>query len=102
MDGVNITNTGYGGIGSYNIVFGSLGTGVTYDFLEEVQVKTGGIDVEFGQATGGVVNTVVKSGTNELAGQVSLYTGAPVNEFKQTHLFVGAVNLEKGGWADNA
>ena len=102
VDGVNITNTGYGGIGSYNIVFGSLGTGVTYDFLEEVQVKTGGIDVEFGQATGGVVNTVVKSGTNELSGQVSLYTGAPVNEFKQTHLFVGAVNFEKGSWDDNA
>jgi outer membrane receptor protein involved in Fe transport len=102
VDGVNITNTGYGGIGSYNIVFGSLGTGVTYDFLEEVQVKTGGIDVEFGQATGGVVNTVVKSGTNELSGQVSLYAGAPINEFKQTSLFVGAVNPVKGDWADNA
>src|SRR5262245_14841258 len=102
VDGVNITNTGYGGIGSYNIVFGSLGTGVTYDFLEEVQVKTGGIDVEFGQATGGVVNTVVKSGTNELSGQVSLYAGAPVNEFKQADLFVGAVNSVKGDWADNS
>ena len=29
VDGVNITNTGYGGVGSYSIVFGSLGTGVT-------------------------------------------------------------------------
>ena len=86
IDGVDITNTGYGGIGSYNIVFGSLGTGVTYDFLEEVQVKTGGIDVEYGQATGGVINTVVKSGTNELSGAVSLYAGAPVNEFKQSAL----------------
>jgi hypothetical protein len=102
VDGVNITNTGYGGIGSYNIIYGSLGTGVTYDFLEEVQVKTGGIDVEYGQATGGVVNTVVKTGTNELSGQVSLYAGAPVNEFKQTSLFVGAVNPQKGQWSDNA
>ena len=102
VDGVNITNTGYGGIGSYNIVFGSLGTGVTYDFLEEVQVKTGGIDVEYGQATGGVVNTVVKSGTNELSGAVSLYAGAPVNEFKQSDLFVGAVNNQKGDWDDNS
>jgi carboxypeptidase family protein len=102
VDGVNITNTGYGGIGSYNIIYGSLGTGVTYDFLEEVQVKTGGIDVEFGQATGGVVNTVVKAGTNDLSGSVSLYAGAPVNEFKQTSLFVGAVNNVKGDWGDNA
>jgi outer membrane receptor protein involved in Fe transport len=102
VDGVNITNTGYGGIGSYNIIFGSLGTGVTYDFLEEVQVKTGGIDVEYGQATGGVVNTVVKSGTNELSGAVSFYAGAPVNEFKQADLFIGATNFQKGDWDDNS
>src|SRR6185436_18247440 len=39
VDGVNITNTGFGGIGSYSIVFGSLGTGVTSDFIKETQVK---------------------------------------------------------------
>ena len=27
VDGVNITNTGYGAVGSYSIIFGSLGTG---------------------------------------------------------------------------
>src|SRR5258706_261818 len=43
VDGVNITNTGYGGIGAFTSVYGSLGTAVTYDFSEEVQVKTGGI-----------------------------------------------------------
>ena len=102
VDGVNITSTGYGGIGTFNNVYGSLGTGVTYDFLEEVQVKTGGIDVEFGQATGGVVNTVVKSGTNDLSGAVGLYGGAPINEYKQADLFVGAVNSQKGSWGDNA
>ena len=102
VDGVNITSTGYGGIGTFNNVYGSLGTGVTYDFLEEVQVKTGGIDVEFGQATGGVVNTVVKSGTNDLSGAVGLYAGAPINEYKQADLFVGAVNSQKGSWGDNA
>ena len=42
VDGVNITNTGYGGIGSYSNVFGSLGNGVTTDFIKETQVKTGG------------------------------------------------------------
>lgn len=102
VDGVNITNTGYGGIGSYNINYGSLGTGVTYDFLEEVQVKTGGIDVEYGQATGGVVNTVVKTGTNDLSGSVAMYAGSVVNNFEQADLFVGAVNNAKGSWNDNA
>ena len=89
VDGVNITNTGYGGIGSFNTVYLSLGTGVTYDFLEEVQIKTGGIDVEYGQATGGVVNTVVKTGTNDLMGMVGLFGSAPTNEYKQSDLFVG-------------
>ena len=56
VDGVNITNGGYGALGSYSIVFGSLGNGTPYDFVQEVQVKTGGYEAEFGQATGGVVN----------------------------------------------
>jgi hypothetical protein len=33
--------------------------------MQEIQVKTGGYEAEFGQATGGVINVVTKSGTNE-------------------------------------
>src|SRR5690606_39586039 len=73
VDGVNITNPGYGALGSYSIVFGSLGTGVTYDFVQEVQVKTAGYEAEYGQSTGGVVNVVTKSGTNDLRGTVFGY-----------------------------
>ena len=65
VDGVNITNGGYGALGSYSIVFGSLGNGTPYDFMEEVQVKTGGYGAEFGQATGGVINVVTRSGSNQ-------------------------------------
>jgi len=36
-----------------------------FDFYEEFQVKTGGYSVEFGRTTGGVVNAVAKSGSNE-------------------------------------
>ncbi|HYV17431.1 MAG TPA: TonB-dependent receptor, partial [Verrucomicrobiae bacterium] len=73
IDGVNVTNTGYGGIGAYNIVYGSLGTGVTSEFLEEVQIKTGGFEAEYGQALGGIINTIVKSGTNDFKGSVAWY-----------------------------
>ena len=69
VDGVNITNGGYGALGSYSIVFGSLGNGTPYDFMQEVQVKTGGYEAEFGQATGGVINVVTKSGSNPAEGQ---------------------------------
>jgi len=42
IDGVNVTNSGYGALGSYSIIFGSLGNATPYDFMQEVQVKTGG------------------------------------------------------------
>ena len=41
---------------------------VLTDFVEEVQVKSSGYQAEFGGATGGVVNVVTKSGTNNLHG----------------------------------
>jgi hypothetical protein len=74
VDGVNITNGGFGALGSYSIVFGSLGNGTPFDFVQEVQVKTGGYEAEFGQATGGVINVVTKSGSNRLDGSVFAYT----------------------------
>lgn len=36
-----------------------------FDFYDEFQVKTGGYSVEFGRTTGGVVNAVARSGSNE-------------------------------------
>jgi hypothetical protein len=74
VDGINTTNVGYGAVGSYSIVFGSLGTGVPFDFLKEIQVKTGGFDAEYGEATGGVVNVVTKSGSNLFRGSLFGYT----------------------------
>src|SRR5262249_20247618 len=56
INGVNVTNQGYGALGSYSIVFGSLGNATPFDFIKDVQVKTGGYEAEFGQSTGGVVN----------------------------------------------
>src|SRR5580765_8471322 len=73
VDGVNVTNQGYGALGSYSIVFVSLGNATPFDFVKEVQVKTGGYEAEFGQSTGGVVNVITKSGSNDLRGSVFGY-----------------------------
>jgi hypothetical protein len=73
VDGVNITNTGFGGIGVYTSVFGSLGTGVTADFIQETQVRTSGFEAEYGQATGGVVTVVTRSGSNAFRGSLFGY-----------------------------
>ena len=74
IDGVNITDTGFGGFGAYNSIFGSLGAGVTSDFIKETEIKTGGFEAEFGQTTGGVVNVITKSGGNRFAGSLFGYT----------------------------
>ena len=38
---------------------------VPFSFYEEFQVKTGGYSAEFGRTTGGVINAVTRSGSNE-------------------------------------
>src|SRR5688500_16376995 len=94
IDGVNITDVGFGGFGAYNSVHGSLGAGVTSDFIKETEVKTGGFEAEYGQTTGGVVNVITKSGGNEFAGSVFGYTrpSALESEWKQLQVPNGAVN----------
>ncbi len=94
VDGVNVTNTGYGAVGSYSIIFGSLGTATPFDFVKEVQVKTGGYEAEFGQSMGGVVNVVTKSGTNALRGSVFGYSRPSQIEggYKTVQTVNGTVN----------
>lgn len=38
---------------------------VPFSFFKEFQIKTGGYSAEFGRSTGGVINAVTQSGTNE-------------------------------------
>lgn len=73
IDGVNTTGAGYGSNGSYSINYGSLGTGINTDFISEVQIKSFGVDAEFGSSTGGVVNAVTKTGDNTFKGQAFAY-----------------------------
>ena len=40
-----------------------------FEYLQEVQVKTGGIDAEYGGALGGVISAVTKSGGNSFHGE---------------------------------
>jgi hypothetical protein len=97
IDGVNVTNQGYGALGSYSIIFGSLGNAMPFDFIDQVQVKTGGYDAEFGQATGGVVNVITKSGSNVVRGSAFGYLHPsglerPPAQYQSTN---GSVQIEK-------
>jgi hypothetical protein len=102
VDGVNVSNTGFGAMGSFSRVNGSLGTGVTSEFIKETQVKTGGFEAEYGQATGGVVNVVTQSGTNAFHGGVFGYWRADWAEgdWKQLETENGTINTQGTNIAD--
>jgi hypothetical protein len=83
-DGVNITDGAFGGIGVFSRVYGPLATGINLSFVKEVEVKTGGYEPQYGKSTGGVVQIVTKSGTNEYHGAFSAFYGP--QQFEVTHL----------------
>ena len=71
-DGVNIA----GGTGLENAYFldganvtepyrGDGGIDLPFDFIEHLQLKTGGYEAEYGRALGGIVNVVTRSGGDE-------------------------------------
>jgi hypothetical protein len=63
IDGVNTTGAEYG----------FQGKELNFEFIQAVDVKTGGYEAEFGRSTGGIVNVITKSGGNEFHGDVFGY-----------------------------
>ena len=63
IDGVNTTGAEYG----------FQGKELNFEFIQAVDVKTGGYEAEYGRSTGGVVNVITKSGGNEFHGDVFAY-----------------------------
>jgi hypothetical protein len=63
IDGVNTTN----------VYKGVQGKAINNEFVQEVEVKTGGYQAEYGRALGGVVNVITRSGGNEFHGDGFVY-----------------------------
>ncbi len=61
------------GISTTNLINGTSGQGVNYDFVEEVNFKSSGYNAEFGGSLGGVVNVLTRSGGNEFHGEILAY-----------------------------
>ena len=53
-----------------NLIGGFSHTNVPFDFIQEVEIKNSGIQSEHGGALGGVVNVIMKKGTNQYHGSV--------------------------------
>src|SRR5436305_179902 len=73
------------GVTTTSLINGQSRENAAFEFLQEVQVKTGGIDAEYGGATGGVVSAVTRSGGNQFHGEAHYYyfgnavSAGPVN-----------------------
>jgi hypothetical protein len=94
-DGVNITDSAFGGIGTFSRSYGPLGTGINTAFVKEVQVKTAGFEPQYGQATGGIVNIITQSGGNEFHG--AIYGYARPNAFEATRKQRDDLSVNKVG-----
>ncbi len=53
-----------------NLIGGYSHTNVPFDFIQEVEIKSSGIEAEHGGALGGVVNVIMKKGTPKYHGSV--------------------------------
>jgi outer membrane receptor protein involved in Fe transport len=76
LDGINTTDPAFGG-GGANLPF---------EFVQEVQIKTGAFGADQGLSTGGVFNVITKSGGNEFHGDVFAY-GLPKSFVRDTKNF---------------
>ncbi|MEP1869830.1 MAG: carboxypeptidase regulatory-like domain-containing protein [Paraglaciecola sp.] len=83
INGMEVTNTSQGlGCGS-----------VPFEFYKEFQVKTGGYSAQFGRTTGGVLNAVTKSGTNDWEfAATALFTPKSLREDGQISYSAGGEN----------
>ncbi|MEK6280268.1 MAG: carboxypeptidase regulatory-like domain-containing protein [Acidobacteriota bacterium] len=63
LDGVNVTDPAFGGSGS----------NLPFEFVQEVEIKTGAFGAEYGLSTGGIFNVLTKSGGNEFRGDLFSY-----------------------------
>jgi outer membrane receptor protein involved in Fe transport len=58
------------GLNTTGLTYGQVGTSLLTNFVEEMEIITGGYDAEYGRSTGGVVSVITKSGSNNIRGSV--------------------------------
>jgi len=96
IEGVNVTDP----------FLATTGTRLPQNFVREVQIKKGGYQAEFGKATGGIINVITHSGSNEFNGQVFGYltnnnvssdSQRGLGEFNQDYFYRYDIGVSLGG-----
>ncbi len=75
LDGITVSDPAFGGSGA----------NLPFEFVQEVEIKTGAFSAEYGKSTGGIFNVITKSGGNEFRGDLFGYVTSKsmVREVKQ-------------------
>jgi outer membrane receptor protein involved in Fe transport len=75
LDGITVSDPAFGGSGA----------NLPFEFVQEVEIKTGAFSAEYGKSTGGIFNVITKSGGNDFRGDLFGYltTKSMVRETKQ-------------------
>lgn len=76
------------GVDTTQIRFGQSGKTVVPEFIQEVEVKAGAFQAEYGHAQGGVLNAITKSGGNEFHGDLFGYYAGRANKADGSNLFI--------------
>src|SRR5581483_9340741 len=98
-DGVNITDSAFGGLGVFTRRQGSIGSGINLAFIKEVNVKTSAFGPQYGQADGGVVQLVTKSGTNQYHGEIGAYAAPKGTEMD--YIQTDPLRVNKAGFLNH-
>jgi len=61
------------GLSTTSLIEGGSRQDAAYEILDEIQVKTAGIEAQYGGALGGVISAITRSGGNAFHGDVHLY-----------------------------
>ena len=100
-------NTSYiNGLNTTNFRNGLGFSVVPFEFYESIQVKTGGYSAKYGRSTGGVINSITKSGSNEFKFGVNAYMYGLAQTGKNTYASYNDKDVSKGQtydiWASGA
>lgn len=85
VNGMNVTN--------FRTFVG--GSTIPFEFYDQVQVKTGGYQAEFGRATGGAIIAITRSGSNELRGGGNFYWAPDGLRAKQPNTYTANNSLDR-------
>src|SRR4029077_1610647 len=91
------------GISVSGVINGDSRQDAVYEFLQEVEVKTSGLQAEYGGALGGTISAVTKSGGNAFHGEVHWYnSGSPFSALPNLRLEINPVdNISTQFFQDN-